>query len=79
MDEVIVRAIVRFGCLYLATELCKVANAFDRPERVLELAREFERHCCPTVPGGEPSAPEQPKAAGKGLRAGKEDPRKFLG
>jgi hypothetical protein len=44
-DEKTMQAIVRFGCLYLAAELCKTANAFDRPQRVLALAKEFEAHC----------------------------------
>jgi hypothetical protein len=51
---------IRLECLKLAVEMCKTASAFDRPDRVLELAKQFEDYC-----SGEPSAAE----LGAGARA----------
>jgi len=36
---------IRLECLKLAVEMCKTASAFDRPERVMELTKQFESYC----------------------------------
>jgi len=59
---------IRLECLKLAVEMCKTASAFDRPDRVMELTKQFEDYCCGAPdPGrqmlGDP--PPDPPAGGK--------------
>lgn len=79
-DERIVQSILKFGCLYLAVEMCRTASAFDRPERVMELSKQFECYCTgeqqPVDPGRQ--VPGDPPPDPPARKLSKKDMERFL-
>jgi hypothetical protein len=72
---------IRLECLKLAVEMCKTASAFDRPDRVLELAKQFEAYCTDGPPLVDPDRQmpgDPPPDPPEKLRGKKQDMAKFL-